>query len=298
LWPSELKQFQEAVESTKHRLADGASTERLNIAISQANGVDGARSLSSWADQQKQLLSYVSDETKRKVNLQVSAKVDELLEQPLRQEADAVGKIGDGVRAVVAGNSWYHHLTETYGFAAGRPAYEAALERLKSRRAADLAAAQPVIIAEIGKQSKQRDVDNVQAKYLVIPGDNGTASAAAIMQAANARKKAIQHEEALAYYSPHERQWLRPDGTFATPRNYSEPDEDDLRVAVVRSLEMRGAKRVGPATVILSTPLTEFLPTNMILTVNRVERLAFSPAGGGFLVRYRPHLTGDYAPAV
>src|SRR5438552_1241719 len=30
LWPSEFKQFQEAVESTKHRLADGAASERLD----------------------------------------------------------------------------------------------------------------------------------------------------------------------------------------------------------------------------------------------------------------------------
>ena len=50
--------------------------------------------------------------------------------------------------AVVAGNKWYRHLNATYGFAAGHPAFQAAIKQFQGRRAADLSAAEPTIIAE------------------------------------------------------------------------------------------------------------------------------------------------------
>jgi len=298
LWPSEFRQFQEGVESTKHRIADGAATERLNTALANTSGVDGARSLSGWADQEKDLLKYVSGDTRQKLNSQVNAKLDELLEELLRGEADAVSKFGEGMAALQAGNKWYRHLTETYGFAAGRPAFQAALEKLKARRSADLAAAQSAIIAEVINQSSARAVDSVRWGYLTVPGDTDTPVAAAVAQAASTRKKAIEREQALARFSPHEQEWLTPAGTIAVPSEVPEPDENDLRVAIARTLEMMGGERVDTFTVNWANPITKRLGTYPIITIDNVEKLACERVPGGFRVNYRVHMTIDYPETV
>jgi hypothetical protein len=298
LWPSEFKQFEEGVESTKHRIADGAATERLNTALANTSGVDGARSLSGWAGQEKDLLKYVSGDARQKLNSRVNAKLDELLEGLLRGEADAVSKFGQGMEAVQAGNKWYHHLTETFGFAAGRPAFQAAVEKLKARRSADLAAAQSAIITEVINQSSERAVDGVRWAYLSVPGDTDTPVAAAVADAASTRKKAIQREQALARFSPHEQEWLTPAGTIAVPSEVPEPDENDLRVAIVRTLEMMGGERVDAFTVNWANPITKRLGTYPIITIDNVEKLACERVPGGFRVNYRVHMTIDYPETV
>jgi hypothetical protein len=294
LWPSEFKQFQEAVESTKHRLADGVATDRLNAAISSASGLDGARSLASWAEQQKELLEYVSENVRQQLTSRISAKIGEHIEPLLREEAEAVAALGDGVEAVNAGNKWYGHLHTTYGFAAGHPAFQAAVGRLKARRSGDLTAAQLDIMEEIEKQSTEKGVDNVKAKYFAVPGDNQTPAATAVARAATERKQAIQLEQALARYSPHEQQWLRPDGRIQIPKEIPPPDEDDLRVAIVRTLEMMGGTRRDPFTVEWSNQITKAFGAYPIITINKVDELACEPAPGGYLVNYRVHMTIDY----
>jgi hypothetical protein len=183
------------------------------------------------------------------------AKIDELVEQPLRGEADAIGDLGQGMDAVVAGNKWYHHLMDKYGFAEGRPLFQRVVAQLQARRAADLSAAESAIIAEIENQSSGEGVENVRSSYLNVPGDNKTQTAAAIAKVATARKKAIEREQALARFSPHEREWLIPTGSIAIPSEVPEPDEADLRVAIVRTLEMMGGESVDPFTIQCRTRL-------------------------------------------
>jgi hypothetical protein len=298
LWPSEFKQFQEAADSAKRRLADGASSERLDMALANASGVDGARLLSNWAEQEKELLKYVSGDTRQKLNSRVNTKLDELLGDLLHGEADAVSKFGEGMDAVRAGNKWYHHLADTYGFAAGRPVFQAAVEKLKARRAADLAAAQPAIITEVINQSSERAVDSVRWSYLSVPGDTDTPVASAVAEAASTRKKAIQRGQALARFSPHEQEWLTPAGTIAIPSEIPEPDENDLRVAIVRTLEMMGGERVDMFTVNWSNPITKRLGTYPIITIDNVEKLACSRVPGGFRVSYRVQMTIDYPESI
>ena len=298
LWPSEFRQFQAGIESTKHRLADGAATDRLNDALANAAGLEGARSLAGWAEQQKELLQYVSQDVRQKVNSQITSKVGEFLGPLLREEAEEVASLGEAIDAVVAGNKWYSHLNATYGFAAGNPAFQAAVEKLKARRAADLDAAEPAIVAEIEKQGTARGVDAVRASYLSIPGDDESLTAKALTEAASTRKKAIQREEALARYSPHEQQWLRPDGTLAIPKDAPPPDEDDLRVAILRTLEMMGGTRKGPSTVEWSNQITKVFNAYPIITIDNVEKLACERVPGGFRVNYRVHMTIDYPETV
>jgi tetratricopeptide (TPR) repeat protein len=104
-----------------------------------------------------------------------------------------------------------------------------------------------------------------------------------------------KREQMLARYSTRERQWLTPNGTIAIPANVPEPNEDDLRAAILRTLEMLGGERTGPLTVNWVNPLTKQLGIYPIITVKRVEKLGpATPVPEGYLVRYRPEIGIDY----
>ena len=195
LWPSEFKQFQEAVESTKRRLADTVATQRLDKVMANASGLEGARLLSDWIDQQVDVLKYISDETHKKLKARINEKADELLAEPLRNEADAVAQLGGGILAVRAGKTWFYELLKNYGFARDSSSFQNAVARLQARRGADLDAAAEDIINEVNVQTTAQDLYEVVGTYLGVPGDNKTAGGAKIAQAVTERKKAIPPEE-------------------------------------------------------------------------------------------------------
>ena len=60
LWPSEFKQFQEAVDSAKHRVAEGALVERLDAALSNSSGYDGIMKLKETVDSNEELFALAS----------------------------------------------------------------------------------------------------------------------------------------------------------------------------------------------------------------------------------------------
>ena len=195
LWPSEFKQFQEAVESTKRRLADTVATQRLDKVMANAGGLEGARLLSDWIDQQVDVLKYISDETHKKLKARINEKADELLAEPLRKEADAVAQLGGGILAVRAGKTWYYELRKNYGFARDSRSFQNAVARLQARRSADLDAAAEDIINEVNVQTSAQDLYEVVATYVGVPGDDKTAGGAKIALAVTERRKAIPPEE-------------------------------------------------------------------------------------------------------
>jgi hypothetical protein len=195
LWPSEFKQFQEAIESAKHRLADGAATERLDKVLAKATGVVGARVLSDWIDQQIELLRYISADTKWKLKSRINQKADELLGESLRKEGEAVAQLGAGIVAVHAGKEWYRHMRETYGFARDCTSFQRAVAQLQARRVADLEAAAPAIIDEVNEETTAKGLYDVIDNYLGVPGDEKTAPGARIAQVVTERKKAIPPEQ-------------------------------------------------------------------------------------------------------
>jgi hypothetical protein len=297
LWPSEFRQFQEGIESTKRRLADGAATDRLNSAMANATGLDGARSLSGWADQQKELLEYVSQDTRQKLNSRINAKMGEFLEPLLREEADATGSLGEGADAVVAGNKWYRHLNATYGFAAGHPAFQAAIKQFQGRRTADLSAAEPTIIAEIEEQSSEKAVDNTRNNYLCVPGDGDTAAAAAIAAAANARKSAIAWEREKTRYSERELALMNKDGrgVISVPANYEPPTAQEITLATLRAFASTGGEVLSANTATF-TPMRNFKNFAYRIQIQNVElnnlehpdQSPCQPAGaGGYVCHYR-----------
>lgn len=241
-------------------------------------------------------MQYASEKDKAQASARTNQRLDALLASLIEKDQSTYPVAGLGMEAVAAGNKWFQRLNGSYGFALLRPPVRQAIERLANRRAGDLTAAAPAIIAEISKQTGEKGVDNLTANYLCVDGDSRTAPAASIFAAADSRKKEIRREAVLALYSPHERQWLAPDGRISIPSAIPPPDADDLRVALVRTLEMMGGERVGPFTIHMSTnPIAQRVGIYLIIQVNEVEKPVCTQVSGGYLVSYRPHISCNWS---
>jgi hypothetical protein len=284
------------IDQRAHSLAGEILASNIDALIQAATDLPGARALADWEKAQpSEVMQLMSEKDRAEAAARTNQRLDALLSSLLAKDEAAYPINGHGMEALLAGNRWFQRLTSTYDFASGRPPVREALEHLAKRRARDLAEAAPAIVDELKKQTTVEGVSRVEAHYLAVPGDGQTPAAAKVLAAAGERKKALERDAVLARYSPHERQWLKPDGTIAIPSHVPEPDEDDLRVAIVRTLEMLGGERVGPFKVHWSNnPLVKQLGVYLIIDVNKVEKFRCAPSGGGFAVEYRAHLSFDW----
>jgi hypothetical protein len=296
--PTETKKvLQQRIDARLHELAGQLLARNIDMIVQLASGLDGAHALFDWEKHQaKELLRYVSAEDKARARARTEERLDPLLTSLIQQDEHNLPISGKEVAAVTAENNWFRKLNEAYGFASSRRPFQDAIKRLVNRRAEDLGEAVPGIIAEINKQSSEKAVDNTRNNYLCVPGDGETTAAATITEAANARKKAIQREQMLARYSLHEREWLAPNGRIVVPSKIPEPDEEDLRIGLVRTLEMMGGERVAPFTIHWSNnPIAQRFGIYLIIDVNKVEKLACSQVSGGYRVSYRPQISCNWS---
>jgi hypothetical protein len=95
----------------------------------------------------------------------------------------------------------------------------------------------------------------------------------------------LEREKLLKMFSPNERQWVQPDGKkIVVPDPVPEPDDEDLRFAVARTLGNKPqAERKGPLYVIWHRPSDGF---DILVSVEGVHRRSVSRKGGAFTVEY------------
>jgi hypothetical protein len=95
----------------------------------------------------------------------------------------------------------------------------------------------------------------------------------------------LKREKLLEMFSPNERQWVQPDGKkIVVPDPVPEPDDDDLRFAVARTLGNKPeAELKEPLYVIWHRPSDGF---NILVYVKGVHRRSVSREGGAFRVEY------------
>jgi hypothetical protein len=290
LWPSESAKFTKLIADTRTRLAVPILEASAVSTIASASGIEGVRSLTGWMTRQKKLLQYAPADEQAKLQKRLDAKVDELLEGLVAQDIRAIPNLGRGLEAVNAGNKWYGQLVQNYGFAIHRPLLVHAIGMLQARRADDLAEAGPAILADVGKQTTEDDLNAPAQKYFQVPGDDSTKTARQVQNLVGQRMAQFQRDKYMALFSAHERQWLKQDGTFAPPNPLPQPDADDLRVAVLRTMCRMGGKRVSANTIHYSNnPIATTMGIYVIMTLDHVDELSCTRDPGGFKVDYRLH---------
>ncbi|MDQ6624215.1 MAG: hypothetical protein M3Y86_12135 [Verrucomicrobiota bacterium] len=293
--PEKIARLQEKIDTRAHELAGQLLMRKVDSLVANSADSDGLRRLINWEKEVPgDVIKYASSDDKSHGQQRAMQRADEMLTSAIAKDERAAPITGTSMAAVTAGTNWFEQLNKNYGFADERPPFKEAVQRLASRRGADLAGAEQAIIEEVNKQSSAQAVEHVITNFLAVPGDAQTDPGKAIVQAGGVRNKAIEREQMLAMFSPHERQMLNPNGVIAIPAKIPEPDEDDLRIAIVRTLEMMGGTRAGPFKVNWTNPITQRLGIYPIITVERVEKLQASPVAGGYLVSYRPHISIGY----
>ena len=282
LWPSQMEEFHDAVNAAKHRIADSALKERISMAVATAKATQNPSTLGVMQSGSTELFELASADAKNQVVAELDASIAGLLEK----EEQASPITGSGLDAVTAGNAWYRRLRDAYGFAVDRPPVRQAIERLTSRRSSDLAGALATIVAEISQQEGESGLKHVKETYLAVAGDDDTEAGRRISKAMEARVAALKRAVALQRFSPNERKLVQDDLTIAIPDLVPEPDDDDLRVAVVRTLERMGAKRTQPYEVEWHDFAGNQFGFYVVVTVKSAHRSSCVREGTGYKVGY------------
>lgn len=294
LWPSEQAAFAQAVAGARERLAAPVLTASVDALIASSSGYEGAVALSGWESSRATLLSYVPAETRQALATRVEHKLDAVLTPLVAEETAKLARLGSGAAAVDAGNAWLAGFSRRYAFAANRPVVRAAVGRLQERRAADLAAAQPVFAARFASQSSTAAVDNALQAALAVPGDHATQAGRALIEAAQERKAALDRVAYLAFFSPQERRLLGEDRRVRVPAAYGAPGEEELRRAILRGFVDAGGRWIDANTVTYgwSFFMGQF---DYYVRVPRIEIASISP-GPPYEVSLRAHLSLEMSP--
>jgi hypothetical protein len=302
LWPSEVAKFKEAITNTRVRIATAFLQSESEKVIGTAKGIEGAQMLAAWLEEpaQKEITQCAPKELKEELTSRFNTRIDELIGQTFADESRAIANFGTGRNAVIAGNEWFAALMRQCGFAFKRPAFEKSLAQLQSRRSADLSAASSAITAEITAQETEQGLNSKLHEYLKVPGDDETEPGKALKAIAQKRLAEIRRDQYLTFFSRNERRWNpQRDGSLTPPAIVPAPDEEDVRVAIVRTMEMLGGERTAPYVVrMYLNPLAKAMRAFVAINVERVDALSCRADNGGFVCTYRVHTKNEVSDAI
>ncbi|MCX5660954.1 MAG: hypothetical protein NTW19_14710 [Planctomycetota bacterium] len=276
-WPSDRKKTDDAFEQLRTKLAGPALAASSDRAIATAAGLPGAKSLMAWAGQNKSALEHASPADRAAAIAKVDAAVDKLLQEQLAAPLAQLDKLGTGVAAAYAGAAWHQDIQSRFGFALDRPAIQAAIAKLKARRAQDLASAESELVKAIAACAKGVQVDEIVQFDFSVPGDKESKTYQVVMAAAAARKKQVAEADLLALFSEDERRIMdRPGHLDLSKAKEGPPSAEEIRLALVRGYAANeGGRIIDPNTArhVARAQSVLFIPYPLTVNITNEKRL-------------------------
>ncbi len=192
LWPSERKEFDATVLSTRRRIARPLSEKLASGIIRDAKGHAGARALSLWTARQQKLLRWLEDSERAMLEKRVLARLDEVIAPLIEIEVRRLEPVDEGVAGLQRTNDWFRRFRLKYGFASRRPAYHGAIRKLRAARDKQIASIRDDAIAVIGRMGVEPEINGLVRDLLPVPGDREAAPGRAILAAANRQIQRIR----------------------------------------------------------------------------------------------------------
>ncbi len=283
-WPSGLKAADAALEGAKTGLGAGALASKLDRALSEAQGLPGARALAAWPKDNEAMLKACTPAEREEAQKRLGAKLDSMLDGLLVEPLGRLDKLGTGWGALRDGAAWYTNLMRDFGFAMDRPPVQAAIARLSARREKDYTAGLEAILQRIAAATTGKALDAVLEPDLSVPGDTALASYAPIAEAAKKRRLQIDHDFQMSLFSAQERGWMDPpeSGHIDVKKHAGEaPDAESIRLAILRGYAFGTGKLLdGHAARSVTRTQSLMLPFSAIMTMSDEKLESFVPVEG------------------
>jgi len=251
LWPSEFKQFQEAVDSAKHRVAEGALVERLDAALSNSSGYDGLVKLMDTVTSNQELFALVPEEVSKREMAQVQDKVEAELTLLMAGERQKIDALGSGATALANGTQWLRNFHSKYQARfKSSPIINDTRNYFDQRRIRDLEAGEKEVESRLASAASADEIRNVAGQYLGADHDQATEPGKRIRSAADERLRAIAWEKEKTKYSERELALMNKDspGVISVPPNYEPPTAQEITLATLRAFASSGGEVVSANT--------------------------------------------------
>jgi hypothetical protein len=298
LWPSQFKQFQKAVDSAKHRVAEGALRERLDAALSTSSGYDGILKLKETVDSNEELFALASEEVRKREMARVQDRLEAELTLLMVGERQQIDALGSGAGALVNGTQWLRNFHAKYQARFKSSAVvNDTRNYLDQRRMRDLEAGEKEVISLLSSATSAEGVRDVLGQYLGVENDQATEPGKRILIAADERRRAIAWEKEKTKYSERELALMNTStrGVISVPPNYEPPSAHEIALATLRAFASTGGQVLSDNTATF-TPMRRFKNFAYRIQIqhvelNNVEHPDQSPCqlaeAGGYVCQYR-----------
>jgi hypothetical protein len=191
--------------------------------------------------------------------------------EQLNSDLDAIAKVHDTVDAIPATAAWQLGFQRDYEAIAGTAAYEDAHDYIVNRRRRLLESFEGNVIARMAATTTKDEVHNLLNWSLVSETERKSSPGKAIAEAGEIHLERTRQEEEiarareareqqLAYFSPQERLWIKPDSLELNPPpedQVEQPTAESLRMAFRRELVATGGKQIARDKAVVSLPLPQ-----------------------------------------
>ena len=197
--PARSQQAKQNILETRQRLAYPiiqASIAELEKRLHQPS-TDVLADVVSWPVARRERLSYLSASQRAEVSQRIESLKFRLVKELMPSFMERLRNLGQGFEAVLGGNDWYHSFTGTFQGATDAPAYMAAYDAFLQRRAIDLEAARPAMLAKISTLA-YKELNAPTRYWLTSPSDRSSPVYPALVEAATQRKAELERQHELS----------------------------------------------------------------------------------------------------
>ncbi|NYT61174.1 hypothetical protein H0A66_02380 [Alcaligenaceae bacterium] len=266
MWPREKEAFYKQVVEQRRESAEPALRERveklLKAEVTPALLADLAVQLKPG-----QLWEDNTPDAGRRETLRLEQKRDKVLAQLAKQEQARLKTRGKGLEALAWGLAWMPQFESSFASFKDHPSVIALQEQFQQLRKQDLSKGRRDLLALIKEGEQAGALGKEVGKYIDRRFDAGSEEGqlifAALDQRINelsikARELELERHYALVAlnHSKRENRLMASPGRLplTVPESYTEPDDQEIGLAIMREMTAGGGRMLSPTTVEIGAP--------------------------------------------
>ncbi len=211
MWPSDQANFDAIASAALSRVSGPALDAKLRPLVANASGFDGLHTLKTATQQFKDLFAAAPQAEKAKWQQNIDAKIHSLLVQQMAEQRGQLDKIESGPNGLKQSAQWYAAFAR-YDSDRDDPEVAQVLQAFRTKRSAQLVAAEGQIGKAIQQARTESEVAQVLPQYISLPGDDSAPGMDKLSAAAKDREAELHRKEMIGTESANSDGESRPSG--------------------------------------------------------------------------------------
>lgn len=302
MWPSEQAALAEAIDNARRQSAESALLSQVEALLDATTSPDTLRKLDAQL-KPSQLWKDNTAEVAQRETLRLEQKREHIFSELIKQEDKNLENQGAGLEALAWGREWERNFQTTYASFESHPSFIAVQEKYRRSREENLRHARNDLLKIIKNtptiETLEQDAEKYLDKQLDTTSEAGRAVFTALDEKMAELKIAAEYAAAALNYSSRENELMAVPGKppVIVPKTYSEPDEEEIRLAVMRDITAGGGRMLSTTAVEIGVPpFDQLMPIR--LDASKVEKDTCKPMTDphAYMCSFRLYLKVSFPP--